>query len=80
MQLGLSLSSIINHIVDRSKHLAENSFRTFHPGYGNREYDWYQGVMDKIAEFVKNELNHPGVNFIFLSGNCYRNFIICIAK
>lgn len=53
MQLGLSLSSIINHIVDRSKHLAENSFRTFHPGYGNREYDWYKGVMDKIAEFVK---------------------------
>lgn len=37
----------------KSKHLPENSFRTYHPGYGNRHYDWYQGVMDKIAEFCK---------------------------
>lgn len=37
----------------KSKYLPENSFRTYHPGYGNREYNWYQGVMDKIAELVK---------------------------
>lgn len=37
----------------KSKHLPESSFRTYHPGYGNREYDWYQGVMDKIAELCK---------------------------
>lgn len=37
----------------KSKDLPENSFRTYHPGYGNREYDWYQGVMNKIAELSK---------------------------
>lgn len=37
----------------KSAHLPENSFRTYHPGYGNRYYDWYQGVMDKIAEMTK---------------------------
>lgn len=37
----------------KSKHLPESSFRTYHPGYGNRKYDWYQGVMDKIAELSK---------------------------
>ena len=37
----------------KSKHLPENSFRTYHPGYGNREYEWYQGVMDKIVELSK---------------------------
>ncbi|MDE7450415.1 MAG: hypothetical protein K2M72_09430 [Paramuribaculum sp.] len=37
----------------KSKHLPENSFRIYHPGYGNRHSDWYKGVMDKIAEFSK---------------------------
>jgi len=37
----------------KSKYLPINSFRTYHPGYGNREYDWYQGVMDKIADLAK---------------------------
>lgn len=37
----------------KSKHLPDNSFRTYHPGYGNLKYDWYQGVMDKIAELSK---------------------------
>lgn len=37
----------------KSKHLPEHSFRIYHPGYGNRYYDWYQGVMDKIAELSK---------------------------
>ena len=37
----------------KSAHLPENSFRIYHPGYGNRYYDWYQGVMDKIIEMTK---------------------------
>lgn len=37
----------------KSRHLPGNSFRIYHPGYGNRYYDWYQGVMDKIAEMCK---------------------------
>lgn len=37
----------------KSKHLPENSFRIYHPGYGNRRSAWYQEVMDKIAEFSK---------------------------
>lgn len=37
----------------KSKHLPENSFRIYHPGYGNRYHDWYRGVMNKIAELSK---------------------------
>lgn len=37
----------------KSKHLPKHSFRIYHPGCGNRYYDWYQGVMDKIAELSK---------------------------
>lgn len=37
----------------KSAHLPKNSFRTYHPGYGNRYYDWYQCVMNRIAELCK---------------------------
>lgn len=35
----------------KSKYLPSNSFRTYHPGYGNRYYDWYQQIMKRIVEF-----------------------------
>lgn len=34
----------------RSKYLPEKSYRTYHPGYGNRYRDWYLGVLDTIAK------------------------------
>lgn len=37
----------------KSKYLPQNSFRTYHPGYGNREYDRYQGVLNKIVELSR---------------------------
>lgn len=49
-----AISSIIEvNQQPQGKEFIKNLFRTYHPGYGNREYDWYQGVMDKIAELVK---------------------------
>lgn len=37
----------------KSAHLPEKSYRTYHPMYGNRHYDWYQEVLDKIASLCK---------------------------
>lgn len=37
----------------KSQYLPENSFRTYHPGYGYRKHEWYQGVLDKIVELSK---------------------------
>jgi len=43
-----------NELVQvKSACLPDRSFRTYHPGYGNRWHDWYQGVFDKIAELCK---------------------------
>lgn len=40
----------------KSKHLPKLSFRTYHPGYGNRYPEWYNKVLDKIAEkYNKNK-------------------------
>lgn len=36
----------------KSSHLPEKSFR-YHPGYGNRVYDWYQEVLKRIGELAK---------------------------
>jgi len=38
-----------------SKDLPINSFRTYHPGYGNRYQDWYYDVLSKIVKVVNNE-------------------------
>ena len=35
----------------KSRYLPMNTFRTYHPGYGNRYYSWYQDVMKKILEY-----------------------------
>ncbi len=33
--------------------LPKNSFRTYHPGFGNFHKDWYDGVLSKIVELCK---------------------------
>lgn len=37
----------------KSTYLPRHSYRIYHPGYGNRFYDWYQDVLDTIAKLVK---------------------------
>lgn len=32
----------------RSRHLPEHSFRTYHPGYGNRYKEWYLELLEKF--------------------------------
>lgn len=39
----------------KSRHLPENSFRIYHPGYGNRYSEWYREVMNKIAAMCKKD-------------------------
>lgn len=33
----------------KSSHLPAHSYRTYHPGYGNRYKDWYLDLLDKIV-------------------------------
>lgn len=37
----------------KSKSLPNNSFRTYHPGYGNRYQEWYYEVIDYIINAIK---------------------------
>lgn len=37
----------------KSRYLPKNSFRTYHPGYGNRISGLYQDIMNKIIELCK---------------------------
>ena len=39
-----------------SRYLPKNSFRTYHPGYGNRYYSWYNEVLDTIAQECQNSI------------------------
>ena len=36
-----------------SKSLPNNSFRTYHPGYGSRYVDWYCEVIENIVNEIK---------------------------
>ena len=39
-----------------SRYLPKNSFRTYHPGYGNRYYSWFQEVLDTIVDECRNSV------------------------
>lgn len=36
----------------KSSHLPQKSYRLYHPGYGNRYYEWYNEMIDKIIEHI----------------------------
>lgn len=36
----------------KSSHLPQKSFRLYHPGYGNRYYEWYNQMINKIIEYI----------------------------
>ena len=37
----------------KSSHLPKHSYRTYHPGYGQRHEDWYEGVFEAVVNLVK---------------------------
>ena len=38
----------------KSKYLPEHSYRTYHPGYGNRYSEWYHKVFESIVERINS--------------------------
>lgn len=45
----------INEVAKlKSQYLPEHSYRTYHPGYGNRYRDWYNELLKHIANKAKN--------------------------
>ncbi|MGM9745584.1 MAG: hypothetical protein ACI30H_01285 [Paludibacteraceae bacterium] len=37
----------------KSSHLPAHSYRTYHPGYGQRYKNWYEGIFETIVNLVK---------------------------